>query len=252
VELSNSASEWFLNCQQKKAEWEAYKAARFKNTTLPDPVWKKDVFTQPAALKIATDWARTNNAITIFDAGDVQANGFQVVEDDNLKQGITDGGASYMGFAGSAVLASGLSDTDFYPLAITGDGSFMMNPQILIDAIEHHAKGCILIMDNRRMSAISSLQVDQYGVDFATNDSVEVDYVGLAGSIKGVQALNGGFDPESLTNALNKAVSYSGLSVIHLPVYFGPNELGFLGAFGRWNTGNWSEKTQALRHDIGL
>ena len=122
-------------------------------------------------MKIATDWARAHKAITIFDAGDVQANGFQIVEDDDIKQGITDGGASYMGFAGSAVLASGLSDSDFYPLAITGDGSFMMNPQVLIDAIEHHAKGCILVMDNRRMSAISSLQMDQYGVDFATNDS---------------------------------------------------------------------------------
>jgi 3D-(3,5/4)-trihydroxycyclohexane-1,2-dione acylhydrolase (decyclizing) len=235
--VSGIKSEWFINCQEKKVEWEAYKAARFKKVTLPDPIWKREVFTQPAALKIATDWARVHQAITIFDAGDVQANGFQIVEDENIKQGITDGGASYMGFAGSAVLSSGLSDTDFYPLAITGDGSFMMNPQVLIDAVEHHAKGCILVMDNRRMSAISSLQMDQYGVDFATNDSVEVDYVSLAASFKG---------------ALDKALSYSGLSVIHLPVYYGPNELGALGAFGRWNSGNWSEKTQALRHDIGL
>jgi 3D-(3,5/4)-trihydroxycyclohexane-1,2-dione acylhydrolase (decyclizing) len=250
--VSGIKSEWFINCQEKKVEWEAYKAARFKKVTLPDPIWKREVFTQPAALKIATDWARVHQAITIFDAGDVQANGFQIVEDENIKQGITDGGASYMGFAGSAVLSSGLSDTDFYPLAITGDGSFMMNPQVLIDAVEHHAKGCILVMDNRRMSAISSLQMDQYGVDFATNDSVEVDYVSLAASFKGVQALFGGYDRESLTNALDKALSYSGLSVIHLPVYYGPNELGALGAFGRWNSGNWSEKTQALRHDIGL
>jgi 3D-(3,5/4)-trihydroxycyclohexane-1,2-dione acylhydrolase (decyclizing) len=249
---SVAKSEWSVNCQAKKAEWEVYKAARFDKLTLPDPIWKKEVFTQPAALKISTDWARAHNAITIFDAGDVQANGFQIVEDENNKQGITDGGASYMGFAGSAVLASGLSDSDFYPLAITGDGSFMMNPQVLIDAVEHHAKGCILVMDNRRMSAISSLQMDQYGVDFATNDSVEVDYVSLAGSVKGVQAIFGGYDIESLSNALNKAFSYSGLSIIHLPVYYGPNELGSLGAFGRWNSGNWSEKTQALRHEIGL
>ncbi len=252
MKLPGTKSEWYVRCQEKKTEWEAYKAARFTKVTLPDPVWKKEVFTQPAALKIATDWARAHKAITIFDAGDVQANGFQIVEDDDIKQGITDGGASYMGFAGSAVLASGLSDSDFYPLAITGDGSFMMNPQVLIDAVEHHAKGCILVMDNRRMSAISSLQMDQYGVDFATNDSVEVDYVSLAGSIKGVQAIFGGYNPGSLTSALDKALTYTGLSVIHLPVYYGPNELGALGAFGRWNSGNWSEKTQALRHDIGL
>ena len=59
----------------------------------------------------------------------------------------------------------------------------------MIDAVEHKAEGCILILDNRRMSAISSLQMDQYGVDFATNDSVEVDYVAMAGAFDGVKAL---------------------------------------------------------------
>ncbi len=245
-------SDWFVECVQKKHEWEKYKAERFLQITLPDPVWNKDVFTQPAALKIATDWARKNGAVTIFDAGDVQANGFQIVEDETLNQGITDGGASYMGFASSALLASGLASKPFFPLSITGDGSFMMNPQILIDAVEHHAVGCLLIMDNRRMSAISSLQYDQYGIDFATNDSVEVDYVTLAGSVKGILALHGGYSKESLIQSLDKAKAYAGLTVIHLPVYYGPNGLGSLGAFGRWNVGNWSEKTQALRHDLGL
>ncbi len=245
-------SQWSSECQAKKSEWNSFKKIRFDKETLFDPVWQKDVFTQPAALKIATDWARENKVITVFDAGDVQANGFQIVEDNDPNQGITDGGASYMGFAASAVLASGISDKDFYPLAFSGDGSFMMNPQILIDAVEHQAKGCIIVMDNRRMSAISSLQIDQYGIDFATNDSVEVDYVALASAIKGINALYGGTSRKSLIDALEKSLQYTGLSVIHLPVYFGSNELGSLGAFGRWNVGNWSEKTQALRHKLGL
>lgn len=248
----NPSTGWINTCQEKKIEWDAYKAARYKQISLPDPVWKRDVFTQPAAIKIATDWARENGAISIFDAGDVQAHGFQIVEDETIQQGLTDGGASYMGFAVSSVLAAGISESHFFPLAITGDGSFMMNPQILIDAVEHHAKGCILIMDNRRMSAISALQIDQYGFDFATNDSVEVDYVALAGSVKGILSMHGGYDKNSLLASLNKAFKYSGLSVIHLPVYFGSHELGLLGAFGRWNVGNYSEKTQALRHEIGL
>jgi 3D-(3,5/4)-trihydroxycyclohexane-1,2-dione acylhydrolase (decyclizing) len=252
VNRDNSASEWFTACQKKKKEWNEYKSARYEQETLPDPVWKREVFTQPAAIKIATDWARSNNVITIFDAGDVQACGFQIVEDENTQQGFTDGGASYMGFAASSVLASGISDSDFYPLAFSGDGSFMMNPQILIDAVEHHAKGCILVLDNRRMSAISALQMDQYGVDFATNDSVEVDYVSLAGSVKGVQAIFGGYDQTSLIKSLNSAREYPGLTVIHLPVYYGPDRLGTLEAFGRWNVGVYSEKTQALRHDLGL
>lgn len=29
-------------------------------------------------------------------------------------------------------------------------------------------------------------------------------------------------------------------------------ELGGMGAFGRWNVGNWCDEVQALRHKIGL
>ena len=118
--------------------------------------------------------------------------------------------------------------------------------------VEHKAEGCILILDNRRMAAISSLQMDQYGVDFATNDSVKVDYVAMASAFAGVNAIHGGYDIQSLVDALNSARKFHGLSVIHLPVYYGPNELGGFGAFGRWNVGVWSEETQKLRHKIGL
>ncbi len=245
-------SEWFNSCTEKKNAWNIFKAKRYKKETLFDPIWNREVMTQPASIKIATDWARKNNCISIFDAGDVQANGFQIVEDEKIGQSYTDGGASYMGFAASAVLAAGLNGNSFYPLAFSGDGSFMMNPQILIDAVEHDAHGCILLLDNRRMSAISSLQMDQYGVDFATNDSVEVDYVAIANAVKGVLGLHGGYNRAALLSALDKAKSYAGLSVIHLPVYYGSDEMGGLGAFGRWNVGVWSEKTQKLRHELGL
>jgi 3D-(3,5/4)-trihydroxycyclohexane-1,2-dione acylhydrolase (decyclizing) len=52
--------------------------------------------------------------------------------------------------------------------------------------------------------------------------------------------------------ALEDAHAYEGLSLIHLPVYYGPDPLGGMGAYGRWNVGNWVEGTQALRHRIGL
>ena len=58
--------------------------------------------------------------------------------------------------------------------------------------------------------------------------------------------------PESLVAALDEARAYDGLSLIHVPVYFGPHELGGMGVFGRWNVGNWCEETQRLRHEIGL
>ena len=143
-------------------------------------------------IKTAADWARANDAVSFFDAGDVQANGFQVVEDDRLGRTFTETGASYMGFAVSALLATALASEPFYGLALTGDGSFMMNPQILIDGAFHGARGCILLLDNRRMGAISGLQEAQYGEAHATSDNVEVDYVRLAGAVQGVLALRGG------------------------------------------------------------
>jgi 3D-(3,5/4)-trihydroxycyclohexane-1,2-dione acylhydrolase (decyclizing) len=120
----------------------------------------------------------------------------------------------------------------------------MMNPQALISAIEHQARGTIVIFDNRRMAAISSLQHAQYGRDFRTNDAVAVDYVQLAGSVKGVQALWGGEDTASLREALKRAHSHPGLSVVHVPVYAGERPEGGLGAYGSWNVGNWCDDVQ--------
>ena len=247
-----SPSAWYTECTHQRQAWIDFKAQRYACHTLYDEAWERQVLTQPAAIKTALDWADTHQAVSFFDAGDVQANGFQIAEPQRLGQIFTDGGASYMGFAASALLATALSDKPFYGLAFSGDGSFTMCPQILIDGVQHGARGCVLIFDNRRMAAISGLQTAQYGYDFATHDTVEVDYVAWAIAVKGVNALHGGYSVESLRSALDQAGAYPGLSLIHIPVYYGPDELGGMGVFGRWNVGNWSEQTQALRHKIGL
>lgn len=251
IDKSASKSEWFAECGGKKEQWEQFKTERYNTPCLYDEVFGREVLTQPAAIKAATDWARKNDVVTFFDAGDVQANGFQIVEDDKLGRTFTETGASYMGFAVSALLATGLS-RPFYGLAITGDGSFMMNPQILIDGPQHGATGCILLLDNRRMGAISGLQLAQFGQDYATRDNVEVDYVTMAKAFKAVAAFHGGYSTAELLEALEKARTHKGLSLIYVPVYFGANELGGMGEFGRWNVGNWCEQIQALRHEIGL
>lgn len=245
-------SEWLNACKEKKQEWQVFKTQRFNNPVLEDYYWKKPVLTQPAVVHIATDWAKEQHAVCFFDAGDVQANGFQIVEDEFTGQTFTETGASYMGFAVSALLATGISDKPFYGLALTGDGSFTMNPQILIDGAEHGTHGCILLLDNGRMGAISGLQTDQYGADFATSNTLRVDYSAWAKAIPGILALNGGDSPDSLRNALAQAGRHPGLSLIHVPVYFGSNPLGGMGVYGRWNVGNWSDDVQDLRHKIGL
>lgn len=245
-------SVWVQECSEKRREWDIYKAKRYACPVLYDDCWGRKVLTQPAAIKTAADWARENGVVTLFDAGDVQANGFQIAEDDRIGRTYTETGASYMGFAVSALLASALVKDQPYALAISGDGSFTMNPQILIDGVEHGARGCILLLDNRRMAAISGLQLAQYGAEFVTRDSVPVDYAAWARSVQGVHVFGPIYSLQSLKTALDEAKTYCGLSLIHVPVYFGPDELGSLGAFGRWNVGSWCESTQALRHRIGL
>lgn len=250
--LPLSDSSWLRECAARRADWEALKEARLARPAVFDPVWGREVLTQPAAVTAVARWARRTGAVTFFDAGDVQAVGFQMSEQETPGESFTDGGASYMGFASSAVLATGISDEEWYAVALTGDGSFTMNPQILIDGVAHGAQGCLVVLDNRRMAAISSLQIAQYGTDHATWDGVPVDYVAWAGAVEGVTALHGGYTVDSLTEALDRARTQGGLSLIHVPVYFGEDEAGGLPSYGRWNVGNWVEDTQALRHEIGL
>jgi 3D-(3,5/4)-trihydroxycyclohexane-1,2-dione acylhydrolase (decyclizing) len=246
------SSAWLQDCQKMRGEWMDLIEERTAVPMIFDPVWGKPVFTQPAVIRAALEWAQKNKAKTIFDAGDVQANGFQLSQDDSVDQTFNETGASYMGFAVSALLATGIADEPFYGLAVTGDGSFTMTPQILIDGVEHKARGCILLLDNRRMGAITGLQLDQYGQAFATHDSVEVDYLAWAKAIKGINALPAGNSLEELLSALDQALAYPGLSLIYVPVYFGSDQHGGLGVYGRWNVGNWSKKVQTMRHEIGL
>jgi 3D-(3,5/4)-trihydroxycyclohexane-1,2-dione acylhydrolase (decyclizing) len=242
--VSGNKGAWLKECAAKKTEWAAYKQKRYGCAPLRDEAWQKPVLTQPVAIKIVAEFAKEIGAAKFFDAGDVQANGFQIVEDDRTGDTFTEAGASYMGFAASALLASALADKPRYGIAFCGDGSFMMNPQILIDAVQHRVRGMIVIFDNRRMAAISGLQVAQYKAEFRTNDEVAVDYQRLAAAVSGVLALSGGDTAESLRSALKSAHAHDGLSVVHVPVYCGPDELGGLGAWGEWNVGNWCDDVQ--------
>ena len=252
LKANGNKGPWLKTCSTKKTEWSVYKQKRYACGPLRDEVWQKPVLTQPAAIKIVADFAKEIDAAKFFDAGDVQANGFQIVEDERTGDTFTEAGASYMGFAASALLGAALAEKPRYGIAFCGDGSFMMNPQILIDAVEHHVRGMIVIFDNRRMAAITGLQVAQYQAEFRTNDQVAVDYKSVAAAVSGVLAVSGGDSAEALSNALKTAHKHDGLSVIHVPVYCGPDELGGLGAWGEWNVGNWCEDVQGawIKQDL--
>jgi 3D-(3,5/4)-trihydroxycyclohexane-1,2-dione acylhydrolase (decyclizing) len=237
--------QWIDDCAAKKREWSDFKASRYAATAPIDPVWQRRVMTQPQAVRTVAAFAKSITATKLFDAGDVQANGFQIVEDDRPFETFTDGGASHMGFAASALMAAALADQPNYTIAFSGDGSFMMNPQVLLDAVEHGLRATLVIFDNRRMAAITRLQIDQYGTEFRTSDAVAVDYVRMASAFPGILALDGGDTPASLRAALERAHGHQGLAVIHVPVYGGPDPVGGLGAYGAWNVGNWVDDVEA-------
>ncbi len=245
---AEQAAPWLAECGEQKSRWSELRKQRCEAPPIHDDVWQRAVLTQPAAIGIVDRFARRVGAVKYFDAGDVQANGFQVVADERPGETFTDTGASYMGFAASALLASALADEGRYCIALVGDGSFMMNPQILLDGVEHGVRGSIVVLDNRRMAAISGLQIDQYGHDFGTHDRVAVDYVALASAVAGVNGLFGGHDAAALQSALERAHAYDGLSLIHLPVYWGDDPRGGMGVYGRWNVGTGCDEVQRLYH----
>lgn len=63
-------SAWLQACTAKKAEWSAYKSARFSAAPLNDDVWQRPVLAQPAAIKIVADFAKEIDAAKFFDAGE--------------------------------------------------------------------------------------------------------------------------------------------------------------------------------------
>ncbi len=241
---AGSRADWLADCAAKKDDWTAFKAVRVHADPLNDTVWQRPALAQPAAIHAVSSFANKVGAIKFFDAGDVQANGFQVVEDEAPFQTFTETGASFMGFSGSALLSGARMADAKYGIAFTGDGSFMMNPQILIDAVEHGVRGMVALFDNRRMAAITGLQQAQYQREFKTNDSVAVDYVAMASAVSGVKALHGGFNRAELEAALEKAYAHDGLSVVHIPVYSGEDPIAAMGAYGSWNVGNWVEDVE--------
>jgi len=231
---------WTQACQAKKKEWRELRETRYAVEPQYDRVWQRTVLTQPVAIKEIVDFAKAVDAVKFFDSGDVQCNALQICEDDRPFDTMSEGGASYMGFAVSSLVASAIADKPRYSIAVSGDGAFWMNPQVLTDGMEHGVRGMIVLLDNRRMGAISGLQAAQFGNIYATNDAVAVDYVALAKVIPGLSTHFGGYSREELLAALKAAHSYDGLSLVHVPVYWDAgSDVSNLGSYGSWNVGNW-------------
>ena len=113
-----------------------------------------------------------------------------------------------------------------------------------VDAAVHRVCAMVVVFDNRRMGAISSLQMAQYHHDFGTNDDVAVDFVAMANAVSGVKGVFGGYSVAELKTALREAYAHEGLSLIHVPVFWGEVPRAGMDAYGRWNVGPWVEEVE--------
>ncbi len=64
--------------------------------------------------------------------------------------------------------------------------------------------------------------------------------------MRGVYAVRAGPTEDALKQALAEAYEHDGLSLVHVPVFWGDADRNSLGAYGRWNVGPWVTEVEAL------
>ena len=233
---------WQAALVRAKKKWETYFQSFFDHPVINGKL------TQPAVVKAIDDYVIGIGGIKIFDAGDVQAHGFQICRHEQPKTYLNETGNSCMGFGICAAFGLGLVPGGRYPTAIIGDGSFLMQAQAVRDMVKHKPNCTIVVLDNQAMGAITALQWAQEYEGFATVDPTPlqpVDYAMLARSM-GCRAYTPRANTDSLTDALDQAFRQEGPAVIDVKVHLGPEEYAALGAFGRWNVGPWSEQVEKI------
>ena len=56
--IQNEKSAWLQACAKQKLAWQSIKQQRIQNPVLFDEYWGYPVLTQPAVIRIATNWAK--------------------------------------------------------------------------------------------------------------------------------------------------------------------------------------------------
>ncbi len=92
-----------------------------------------------------------------------------------------------MGFGLPAAIGAWFADPETPVINISGDGSFMMNMQEFVVAVENEIPLTVLVVNDHRLSMIRELQRASYGSRFNTHEfSTSIDYVKLAEAMGGV------------------------------------------------------------------
>ena len=233
---------WLGEIAEAKRRWASYLEDYYAHPCVDGKL------TQPAVIKTIDEFINTHGGIKVYDAGDVQAHGFQVARHPAPKTFISDTGNSAMGFGICAAFALGLAPDGKYPTAIIGDGSFLIQAQAIRDMVKHGSRCTVVVLDNQAMGAITALQWAQEYRGFATCDppgAAPVDFAAMAQSM-GCAGFRAGSSLDSVVECLERARACGGPAVVDVKVAFGRDKYAALAAFGRWNVGPWSSAVEAI------
>lgn len=123
-------------------------------------------------------------------------------------------GSGTLGYAWPAALGATLAASGSPTLAVVGDGGFLYGLQELATARQYELPVTLLLVDDRAYGILRKHQQDAFGETYAV-DLEQPDFPAL------VEAFGVSIEsttPEGLGEALGRAFSTKGPSVVHLPV----------------------------------
>ena len=124
------------------------------------------------------------DAVIVTDVGRHQIFAAHYFPVDNPRSFITSGGLGTMGFGLPAAIGAQYGDRNARVVCISGDGSFLMNCQELVTAVEQELPVLTIIMNNRGLGMISQLQDAFYDKRYQVCEfKKEVDFALLAESM---------------------------------------------------------------------
>ncbi len=151
--------------------------------------------------KIAED------SIFVTDVGQHQMWTAQFVKHRHPRSFITSGGLGTMGFGYGAAIGAKFANPNKTVIHVTGDGSFGMNMNHVITAVNNNLPVITIIMNNQTLGMVRQWQTVFYDKRYSSTDiNNGTDYVKVA---EGFRA--NGFRCETLeelSNAIDKALSY--------------------------------------------
>lgn len=119
---------------------------------------------------------------------------------------LTSGGLGTMGFGLPAAIGAWFADKDTPVVNISGDGSFMMNMQEFIVAVEHDIPLTVVIINDYRLGMIRELQTSAYNQRYTVHDfNRDVDFSLLAEAMggKGITVKHESQIFDALENSIN-------------------------------------------------